>query len=123
MQRHNLCTEVGLTLCHCRMGLLLQREAGVPRTLTSPNLCATCPCRNIDKAGGLDSYILTTNDKKLDSDLATQLKMEMMERMLAKQHSQQRRQAAAVTGMSPAAAQLAAGAGAPEEPAPSPPAS
>ena len=39
------------------------------------------PCRNIDKAGGLDQYILKTSDRKLDSDLAEALKAEMKERL------------------------------------------
>lgn len=38
-------------------------------------------CRNIDKAGGLDAYILGTSEQKLDSDVALQLKAQMLQQL------------------------------------------
>ena len=35
-------------------------------------------CRNIDKAGGLDTYILGTSDSKLDSDVGVGLKQQLL---------------------------------------------
>lgn len=35
-------------------------------------------CRNIDKAGGLDRYILTTPPKKLDSDFGEELREQLL---------------------------------------------
>lgn len=40
--------------------------------------------RNIDKAGGLDNYILNTREKHLASDKATALRMEMLAHMRQK---------------------------------------
>lgn len=42
--------------------------------------------RNIDKAGGLDGYILNTPDKYLQSDIAINLKIQMLERLLREQN-------------------------------------
>ena len=42
-------------------------------------------CRNIDKAGSLDNYIMHTADKDLQSDVAMDLKIEMLEKMLRQQ--------------------------------------
>jgi large subunit ribosomal protein L28 len=39
--------------------------------------------RNIDKAGGLDAYILNTPQKKLQSDVATELREQMLRRLAA----------------------------------------
>lgn len=37
--------------------------------------------RNIDKAGGLDNYILYTKEKDLDSEKGLQLKMELLRKL------------------------------------------
>ncbi|PSC73390.1 54S ribosomal mitochondrial [Micractinium conductrix] len=78
--------------------------------------------RDIDKVGGIDAYILNTPDKKLQSDVALDLRGEMVEALLKEsvrvhaaeqqqaaqpQRQQQRRrrqQQAAQLGLSPAAA-------------------
>ena len=41
-------------------------------------------CRDIDKAGGIDAYILNTPDKKLQSDVAVELRQKLIRRLLAK---------------------------------------
>lgn len=38
--------------------------------------------RNIDKAGSLDNYILYSSDKELQSDIAVDLKIEMLDKLL-----------------------------------------
>lgn len=58
--------------------------------------------RNIDKAGSLDSYIMNTPDKHLDSDLAIDLKIEMLQKLLKEQMAT----STATQGL-PAAAQAA----------------
>ena len=45
--------------------------------------------RNIDKAGGLDNYILQTPSHKLDSDVGDQLKQKM-QAALQRQRQQQK---------------------------------
>ena len=67
-------------------------------------------CRNIDKAGGLDGYILNTSDKDMDSVLGIELKVEMLEKLLAAEN--RRTRGARGAAMSPVAAALLA------EPAP-----
>ncbi|KAG7670727.1 hypothetical protein NADE_009068 [Nannochloris sp. 'desiccata'] len=42
----------------------------------------TAALRNIDKAGSLDNYVMNTADKYLESDVAMDLKIEMLEKML-----------------------------------------
>lgn len=49
---------------------------------TDPScLPALCGCRDIDKAGGIDAYILNTPDKKLQSDVAMELRAQMLSAM------------------------------------------
>ena len=81
-----------------------------------------CPCsflpsfflparRNIDKAGGLDEYILTTPDKHLDSDKALELRQQLLSRLqrqASKQQQQQMLSAAAQAAMGAADAAAAA---------------
>ncbi len=55
--------------------------------------------RNIDKAGGLDAYILNTPDKYLQSDIAIDLKIQMLQKLVREQALRE-----APTGL-PAAAQ------------------
>jgi len=69
---------------------LLKQHAwhSVHRPATAPTLCfyqSLVFCRNIDKAGGLDNYILSTKDKYLDSDVAIDLKINMLEKLLRQQ--------------------------------------
>lgn len=67
-------------------------------------------CRNIDKAGGLDAYILNTPDTKLQSDVAVELRQRMIQQLLKESsraepaRRQQQQQAAQQVGLSPAAA-------------------
>ena len=42
---------------------------------------------NIDKAGSLDNYVMNTPDKYLQSDLAVDLKIEMLEKLLRQQNA------------------------------------
>lgn len=54
-----------------------------------PAKVTTHALRCIAKAGGLDSYILTTPDNKLQSDLAVQLRQEMQQQLRLIQERQQ----------------------------------
>ncbi|KAL4448563.1 hypothetical protein ABPG75_005782 [Micractinium tetrahymenae] len=77
----------------------------------------TAALRNIDKAGGIDAYIMNTPDSKLQSDAAVELRQRMIRRLLreshkagqqAEQQGQQQEQRGQQLGMSPAAAAAAA---------------
>eukprot|EP00887_Chlorella_sp_A99_P004307 scaffold15.g4307.t1 len=46
-----------------------------------PLRVTTAALRNIDKAGGLDEYILGTSEEKLDSEAGLQLKAELLQRL------------------------------------------
>ncbi len=63
----------------------------------------TAALRSIDKAGGLDRYVLDTDDGKLDSARAVELKVDMLQALLLRQG------AAQAAGMSPLAAAAVAG--------------
>lgn len=86
------------------------------RRAPSPPLTADCPAtsscspyrRDIDKAGGIDAYILNTPDKKLQSDVAMELRAKMLSAMA--------RQAAPPRGLQTLLPRAAAAAAA--EPAP-----
>ena len=73
-------------------------------------LPARCLSRNIDKVGGIDAYIMGTPDKKLQSDVAMDLRAEMLGRLVARGARQERRQQ-----LLPAAAAAAADAAAAAE--------
>jgi hypothetical protein len=45
--------------------------------------------RNIDKAGGLDNYILKTPPHKLDSDMGEKIRMELLNKIRQQQWQQQ----------------------------------
>jgi large subunit ribosomal protein L28 len=66
----------------------------------------TAALRSIDKAGGLDRYVLDTDDGKLDSARAVELKVDMLQALLRRQG------AAQASGMLPLAAAAVAGEGA-----------
>ena len=53
--------------------------------------------RNIDKAGSLDNYILRTPDKYLQSDVAIDLKIAMLEKLVKDQMVVERPSTAATT--------------------------
>ncbi len=78
--------------------------------------------RNIDKAGGIDAYILNTPDSKLQSDMAVELRQRMIRQLLKEsarveqqpgQQQQQQQQAGRHLGLSQAAAAAAAAASGP----------
>ncbi|KAI8109986.1 hypothetical protein M9434_001262 [Picochlorum sp. BPE23] len=46
--------------------------------------------RSIDKAGGLDNYILYTKEKDLDSEKGLQLKMELLRKLRSSADQEQR---------------------------------
>ncbi|KAL4423073.1 hypothetical protein ABPG77_005878 [Micractinium sp. CCAP 211/92] len=76
----------------------------------------TAALRNIDKAGGIDAYILNTPDSKLQSDTAVELRQRMIRQLLkesarAEQQpgQQQQQQAGQHLGLSQAAAAAASG--------------
>lgn len=56
------------------MGMLLK---DLWATLGTETVCSGA-CRCIDKAGGLDAYILNTPDEKLGSDVGADLRREML---------------------------------------------
>lgn len=45
---------------------------------SSSQLQVTCVCRCIDKAGGLDRYLLKSSDQELGSDIGSRLKAEIV---------------------------------------------
>lgn len=59
-----------------------------PTPLLSP-LCILCCCRAIDRAGGLDRYLLKTPDSLLHSDKASDLKFRLSCIYGHKQHEEQ----------------------------------
>ncbi|KAL4857787.1 54S ribosomal protein L24 [Chlorella vulgaris] len=66
--------------------------------------------RTIDKVGGLDAYILNTPDKKLQSDVAIELRTKMLERLVQQQQAALASQAQQQQYLPPAAAAVAAAA-------------
>jgi hypothetical protein len=46
-------------------------------------------CRDIDKVGSIDAYIMGTPDSKLQSDVAVELRQKMIRRLLAESRRQQ----------------------------------
>lgn len=58
----------------------VQKEGGPPDTdvCSRPDNQTLATCRCIDKAGGLDAYILNTPDEKLGSDVGADLRREML---------------------------------------------
>lgn len=55
-------------------------------------LCIFCCCRAIDRAGGLDRYLLKTPDSLLHSDKASDLKFKLSCIYGHKQHEEQQQQ-------------------------------
>jgi hypothetical protein len=49
----------------------------------------TAWCRDIDKVGSIDAYIMGTPDSKLQSDVAVELRQKMIRRLLAESRRQQ----------------------------------
>ncbi|KAI7845095.1 hypothetical protein COHA_001460 [Chlorella ohadii] len=70
----------------------------------------TAALRDIDKAGGIDAYILSTPDKKLQSDVAMELRAQMLSAMA--------RQAAPPRGLQTLLPRAAAAAAEAAQPAP-----
>ena len=69
------------------------RRADTPPRCTLTPLAPPPPApSNIDKAGGLDAYIMHTPDKHLDSDKALQLREEMLRGLQARTAAQQLQQ-------------------------------
>jgi hypothetical protein len=62
-------------------------------------------CRCIDKAGGLDLYLLRTPDKKMGSDIGARLRQEVLDEL-----ARRRREAAAGASAGPAQSAIAAAA-------------
>lgn len=78
-------------------------------TLPRPVPCpASAWNRNIDKAGGLDNYILQTPPHKLDSDVGEELRLKMLgERERRQRQRQLPRAAAAAAAVAEGANQAA----------------
>lgn len=79
-------------------------------------LAARVCCRTIDKVGGLDAYILNTPDKKLQSDVAIELRTKMLERLVQQQQAVLASQAQQQQQYLPPAAAAVAAAAAQEAP-------
>jgi len=50
-------------------------------------LVTTRVMKTIDKKGGLDNYILDTSDQKLDSEIAIEVKKELLQTITSQQKS------------------------------------
>lgn len=82
-----------LVLPHVHAKQLLLTCEGAPDTPHTRACCrARPPTRNIDKAGGLDNYILQTPAAKLESDVGEALRSRMQAELRRQQKRQQAQQ-------------------------------